>query len=363
MRDLSSDRDSAASPSGRGPFLSIVVPTFNVESCIASCIDAIAGQAFRDIEIIVVDGASTDGTRTLLEKRIPDEPRLTVEWAPRRIGPGLARNSGAGKAAGEYLWFVDADDLVAPDSLAAISERLATQRPDVLLIDHEELQADGKVRKPGQDHKLIAGVGQEPFTIAQRLPMLDVSLVSWNKIIRREFFESSGAEFAADWPHEDVPVSCELLLTAGEIRVLDHFCYLYRRHNPGSLTSAGRRRRHFTVFDVWRPILKRNRDKLAVPSGNSRVTREVYHALFERSIWHCSTVLETPGYIARADRREFFNHMSALYAEYVPDGFRPPRRFRGVKFALIAKDSYLGYAALDPLNKARVAARALLPGR
>jgi CDP-glycerol glycerophosphotransferase len=361
MRDPSSDRDSAASRSGQAPFLSIIIPTFDVESYVGPCVDAIAGQPFQDIEIIVVDGASTDGTRAALEKRMRDEPRLTVEWARRR-GPGLARNIGAGRATGEYLWFVDADDLVAPDSLAAISERLATQQPDVLLIDHAELQADGSL-KPGQDHALITRAGKEPFTIVQRPQMLDVGLVSWNKVIRREFFALVDAEFAADWPHEDVPVSSELLLTAGQIRVLDHVCYYYRKHRPGSATSVGKRHRHFTVFDVWRPILKRNRDKVAIPSGNFRVTKDVYHALFHRAIWHCSTILDTPGYIARADRHEFFNQMSALYAEYVPDGYRPPGGFRGVKFALIAKDSYLGYAALDPLNKVRVAAGGLLPGR
>jgi CDP-glycerol glycerophosphotransferase len=361
MRDLSSERSPAPSRFASGPLLSLVIPTYNVESYIEPCIDAIAGQTFRDIEIIVADGASTDATRTLLEKRIPDEPRLRVEYAEHRIGPGRARNAGVGKATGEYLWFVDADDLVAPDALAAIAELLATQQPDVLLIDHAELQTDGSLQ-PGQDHELIAGAGKEPFTIAQRLAMLELSLVSWNKIVRREFFESAGAEFAAAWPHEDVQVSCELMLSAGEIRVLDQVCYRYRRHNPGSLTSAGKRYRHFNVFDAWPPILKRNRDKLAAP-GSSQVTEEIYQALFTRSIWHCSTILETPGYIARADRRAFLDRMSALYTEYVPDGYRPPGGFRGVKFGLIARDSYLGYAALEPLNKARVAAKGLLPHR
>jgi CDP-glycerol glycerophosphotransferase len=359
MVDPSSDRGVAPLRPGAAPLLSIIIPTFNVESYIASCIDAIAGQEFRDVEIIAVDGQSTDGTRALLEQRLPDERQLTVEWA-RRIGPGLARNAGVARATGEYLWFVDADDLVAPDSLAAISERLGTQRPDVLLIDHAELQPDASL-KTGQDYALIQAVGDEPFTLAQRPWMLDVGLVCWNKIIRREFFASAGAEFAADWPHEDVPVSCELLLAAREIRVLDHVCYLYRRHRPGSATSTGKRYRHFTVFDAWRPVLKRNRDRLA--AKDPQLAEEVYHALFQRSIWHCSAILDSPGYIERSDRRAFLDQLSALYAEYVPDGYRPPGGFRGVKFALIAKDSYLGYAILDPLNKARVAARALLTRR
>lgn len=356
MRDLSPERDAVSARAGSAPLLSVVIPTFNVEAYIDACIDSITGQVFRDIEVIVVDGASTDATPDLLEKRLSDEPRLTVERAAR-IGPGRARNAGASKAKGEYLWFVDADDLVAPDSLAAISDRLASQRPDVLLIDHDDLQADSEARRPGQDHWLVAGAGKEPFTIARRPQMLNVGLVSWNKIIRREFFEVAGVEFAADWPHEDVPVSCELLLTAGEIGVLDHVCYYYRWPRPGSATSSGNRHRHFRVFDAWRPVLKQNRDKLAAQSGSSRVTEEVYQALFTRSIWHCSTILDTAGNIADADRHQFFNQMSALYAEYVPNGYRPPGGFRGVKYALIAKDSYLAYAALAPLNKARVAAQ------
>jgi CDP-glycerol glycerophosphotransferase len=360
MRDLSSEPRPTLSRSGSVPFLSFVIPTFNVETYIDRCIDAIAGQAFQDIEIVVVDGASTDSTRAVLEKRLPDEPRLTVEWAASRIGPGRARNAGAGRARGDYLWFVDADDLVTPHSLAAISERLATQRPDVLLIDHAVLQADRTV-KPGQDHALIQAAGKEPFTIAQRPRMLDVGLVSWNKIIRREFFESVGAEFPVELVHEDVPVSCELLLTAGEIRVLDRVCYHYRRQRPGSATNSGNRYRHFAVFDAWHPILKRNRDRLE--ARDPQLTEQVYHALFQRSIWHCSMILDTPGYIARPDRRAFLDQLSALYGEYVPDGYRSPGGFRGVKFALIAKDSYLGYAALDPLNKARVAAQRLLAGR
>jgi CDP-glycerol glycerophosphotransferase len=359
MGDPSSQRSSGPSRSGATPLLSLVIPTFNVQSFIGPCLDAIAGQAFRDVEMIVVDGASTDKTRAVLEQRQADEPRLTVEWADRKIGPGRARNTGADKATGEYLWFVDSDDLVAPDSLVAISERLAAQRPDVLLVDHDDLQEDG-ITTVGPDHKLIAGTGSDPFTIAQRPAMLDVGLVSWNKIIRREFFESTGAEFAVEAPHEDVPVSCELLLAAREISALHHVCYYYRKQRPGSLTTEGARNRHFTVFDVWRSVLKHKRDMLAGPSEDSQITEEVYHALFQRSIWHCSTILDTPGYIGRGDRRAFLDQLSDLYAEYVPSGYRPPGGFRGVKFALIAKDSYLGYAALDPLNKARVAAQGLI---
>jgi CDP-glycerol glycerophosphotransferase len=358
MSDPRPVRGFASTCASRGPLLSIVIPTYNLESYIVHCLDVITGQAFQNIEIIAVDGGSRDHTRELLEKRMPDEPRLSVIWEAR-IGPGLARKAGACRAAGEYVWFVDGDDQIAPDCLTPISEKLQAERPDILLINHAELRPDGTL-KPGQDDHLLIREDGEPFAIAERPWLIDIGLVSWNKIVRREFLQLTDVDFSSSWPHEDVPVSCELLLTARRLSVLSHVCYYYRRQRPGSATSTGIRTRHFTVFNSWRPVLTRNRDRMREQSCDPQVSREVYHRLFERSVWHCTTILETAGYVSRADRHAFFSQISRLYAEHVPPGYRSPGGFRGVKFYLIGRGAYLGYAALEPLNRVRVAVQRLL---
>jgi glycosyltransferase involved in cell wall biosynthesis len=72
-------------------------------------------------------------------------------------GPGHARNAGLDHATGEYVWFVDADDLVADGAFAAITTRLERDRPDLLLIDYVDLFPDGQ---PGLDAPLRARGGR-----------------------------------------------------------------------------------------------------------------------------------------------------------------------------------------------------------
>jgi CDP-glycerol glycerophosphotransferase len=348
MRDSDPAPDFASSRVSRAPLLSIVIPTYNLEHYIERCLDSITTQAFQDMEIIAVDGASTDRTCELLERRARQDPRLTV-MAHGRIGPGLARNIGARRATGDYIWFVDGDDEIGPGCLSLISDRLMKERPDVLLVNHAELDSD-QVLGIGQDDALLRREDGDGFSLAERPWLVDVGVVPWNKVVRREFFQSIRAEFAADWPHEDVPVSCALLLAAERLSVLGDVCYRYRRRRAGSVTDAGPRSRHFTVFEVWRGVLKQSRDD----AGEPRTSPDVYRRLFQRSICHCTGILGTAGYVASQDRRDFFGKVAKLYADYVPDRHRLPGGFRGVKFWLIARNSYVGYSILGPLNKVRV---------
>jgi glycosyltransferase involved in cell wall biosynthesis len=359
IRDSDSAPDPGLSRVSRAPLLSIIIPTYNLESYIVQCLDSITAQAFQDIEIIAVDGASSDLTCDLLERRAQEESRLRV-MRNGRIGPGLARNVGAELAVGDYIWFVDGDDEIGRGSLSLISDRLLADHPDVLLVNHAELR-HGRVLTAGPDDALLRGEDSNCFSLAERPWLVDVGVVSWNKIVRREFFESVGAEFTPAWPHEDVPVSCELLLAAQRLSVLSDVCYCYRRRR-GSATVAGPPARHFTVFSVWRGVLERNRRRVREAASEPR-TIEVHRRLFQRSIRHCIAILSTPGYVASSERRAFFGQTAALYADYVPDRHRLPGGFRGVKFWLIARNSYLGYSFLDPLNKVRLRLRRLMKPR
>jgi CDP-glycerol glycerophosphotransferase len=354
MRDLSSASEPVSTRPGHAPLLSLIIPVYNISGYLMPCLTSIAGQAFRDIEIIAVDGASTDRSLEVLEKFATDESRLTIR-SEERVGPGSARNIGAKHAQGRYLWFVDGDDELASDCLAPIASRLAAQRPDVLVVNHAELTQGrgGDELKAGLDDRLIARAGSSCSTLADRPWLIDLRLVCWNKIVRREFFQSCGAEFDEAWPHEDLPVSCALLLAAERISILDRVCYHYRGQRPGSATTSGNRARHFLVFKRWLPILA---DLRNATEARGRAGDDLYRRFFERSISHCASILDASGYIARADRREFFRRMSRLYRRQVPAGYRGPAGFPRIKFWLVARNLYAGYVLLAPLNRLRLAA-------
>jgi cellulose synthase/poly-beta-1,6-N-acetylglucosamine synthase-like glycosyltransferase len=106
------------------PTLSVIVPVYNGSKTIRECLDALFASSFREFEVIVVDDGSDDGAHRI----VAEYPCQTIAQA--NAGPGAARNAGARAARGQILFFLDADILVKPDSLAQIVATFAA-RPDV----------------------------------------------------------------------------------------------------------------------------------------------------------------------------------------------------------------------------------------
>lgn len=168
------------------PLISIVIPIYNLATYLPRCLDSITQQKLGEIEIVAVDGGSQDASVDVLRERSLKDPRLTVVCAGR-IGPGRARNAGAEIATGDYLWFVDGDDLISADCLTAIADKLEVTRPDVLFLDHQVAWPDGRV-EPGAGHAMLARDTEACFTLAGQPWVTKLSMASWNKVIRREFF-------------------------------------------------------------------------------------------------------------------------------------------------------------------------------
>jgi len=332
------------------PLLSIIIPVFNIERYLPDCLGSITRQTFGNIEIIAVDGASTDTSGSILDVISQKEPRLTVIHLDKP-GPGRARNEGLKSARGDYIWFVDGDDRISIDCLSLIANCIESNCPDVLFIDHEAFYSNGKSER-GDGHELIGRKTAAFFTLAEQPWVIDFGMASWKKIIRREFLLSTGLAFPPDPPHEDIAVSCLLLLEARRLSILDEVCYNYYKNRPGSATSSGDPRRHFRIFQSYETVLDEVGKR--VDNGESAITVEVQHTFFQRAIWHYTTILDTSGYIAPNDHREFFDKIHFDYVHYVPRGYQRPGGFRGLKFFLIEKNAYRLYSILGPVNKLRL---------
>jgi CDP-glycerol glycerophosphotransferase len=345
-----------------GPLISVVLAAHGVREYLPACLDSILSQAGDELEVIAVDDASPDGSGQILDAAARQDPRLRVVHLDRTGGPGNARNVGLQLATGDYIWFIDGDDMAAEGAVKAITQRLAEDLPDVLLIDYESLYPDGRsAASPGAE--LLRDAPAGTFTLAEQPQLIQLTMTSWSKVISRGFLLGLGAVFPPGI-HEDVPVTCAMLLAARRISALDRVCYRYRRFRRGSFmvtTSTD----HLAIFDAYRKVLdsfsKRQADRKH-PAAAS-----LHAALFERAIWHYTTVLQTGGagigpvgrggLVPRRARRQFFECMHADFTRYVPPGYRYPPGARGAKFRLIRHDAYWTYELLEPLNRARVALR------
>jgi CDP-glycerol glycerophosphotransferase len=321
-------------------------------------------QARPAIEVIAVDDFSQDGSGTLLDERAELDPRLSVVHLERTAGPGNARNVGLAKATGEYIWFVDGDDLIASGALDAVGTVLAESRPDVLLIDYEDLLPDGTCG-PRAGPAILRSASGRQLTLADAPNLIDLTMTSWSKLLRRDFLLGLGEPFRAGI-HEDIPVTCAALL-CGQIRALDLVCYRYRRSRPGSFMATSSTD-HMAIFDAYAEVFALM-GKL-VEAGDPVATPAVRSAVFERAISHYAAVLETAALpipragrawlVPRQYRRRFFERMHADFLRYAPDGFRVPRSAKGVKLWLIKRGSRRTYGLLSPLNRLRVTLRGKL---
>src|SRR6266568_8387624 len=110
------------------PRLSIVIPVFAVEDYLAECLDSILIHAAPDLEVIAVEDCSPDRCGEMLDAYAAKDSRLQVIHLERNRGLGAARDIGVEQAGGEYIWFVDSDDRLAPGAVPAVLERLARTR-------------------------------------------------------------------------------------------------------------------------------------------------------------------------------------------------------------------------------------------
>ena len=329
------------------PLISVVIPVHGVEDYLDRCLDSVLGEPAPWLEVIAVDDASPDGCGAILAAR--RDPRLRVISTPAAVGPGPARDLGAKEATGEYVWFVDGDDELAQGALAAVAGALARLRPDVLIVDFESLHPDGTTSPSGGARYLS---GPETGSLADHPALIHLTMTAWSKVFRRDFLAGLGISFGSSGPapHEDVPVSTMALLTAERIGVLNRVCYRYRRARRGSYLAAASVA-NFNIFDAYQQVFDYLAERTDV---RAPVTPAVYAAVFERAIWHYSTLLPL---VPRRRRREFFHRMSADFRRWRPGGYRFPPGLRGVKFRLAARDAYWAYSLLDPVNRLRVGLR------
>ena len=184
--------------------VSVVMPVYNAAAYLGSCVHDVCAQTLREIEIICVDDGSTDASGEILQSLAERDPRVRVIHQENR-GAGPARNAGLAAARGEYVIFLDADDLYEPQMLERLVARAEKYHADVVICRADALEDGGRTRRmPNQlrtEH--LRRCGTETLCPRLEIPQHLFQFVcgwAWDKLYRREFLLSSGLQFQA-LPH------------------------------------------------------------------------------------------------------------------------------------------------------------------
>ena len=126
------------------PLITVIVPVYNIIEYLPRCVESICNQTYRNLEILLVDDGSTDGTDKLCDELAKKDDRIRV-FHKENGGSSTARNLALSYAKGEYVGFVDSDDFIAPDMYEKLYSGIVTYGVKVAQIGRDEIEQDGNM--------------------------------------------------------------------------------------------------------------------------------------------------------------------------------------------------------------------------
>ncbi len=238
--------------------VSVIVPIYNVEKYLERCIASIVAQTWENMEIILVDDGSTDGSGAICDKWGERDGRVTVL---HRKNGGLsdARNAGLDRAAGDYIVFVDSDDYVDPVLVSYCLAVLKRKRVDMVVYGYHRVDDAYNdliacdVSKPREERVKKEDL-QDLYLCANKIPV-----AVWSKFYKRKVWER--LRFPVGRIYEDRFVMLDVLANADQAVISDKKLYYYRRR-PGSITHVRNRKSYYDLLESYRfdcERLKKNR--------------------------------------------------------------------------------------------------------
>ncbi len=209
--------------------LSVVVPFHDVERYFAACLDSLAQQSWTDLDVILVDDGSTDGSRAIAEDFCARDPRFRVIGEGNQ-GSGPARNLGVQHARGDYLAFVDSDDVVDRRGHERLVRRLAGSGSDFAIGRAVRFTNLGVTAS--MVHQIAITESLIGTQINMR-PELVLDRMIWNTVYRRSFWDAAELSFSS-FRFEDFPLSMQAHAAATAVDLIDEVVYFWRERDGGT---------------------------------------------------------------------------------------------------------------------------------
>ncbi len=212
------------------PRISVVVPFYNNADQLGDCLASIAAQSMAELEVIMVDDGSTDGSADIAAAQAEADSRFTLLRKPNG-GPGSARNHGTAAATGEFLAFVDADDLLPADAYSTLLGVLETSGSDFACGGVLRLTPAGFAASGLHDQAIRA---RRLGTHISRAPELCYDISVWNKLFRKSFWDASGLSFPEGMLWEDLVAMTKAHVLAHAVDVITDPVYYWRDRDKGA---------------------------------------------------------------------------------------------------------------------------------
>lgn len=285
--------------------LSFILPCYNVEQYIGRCLDSILNQDIPhdEYEIICVNDCSPDNLSNVVHQYQQKYPNIVLIEHTENKTAGGARNTGIDHAQGEYIWFVDPDDRVMPNSLQKLWDEVKECKVDILFFNNNVHTYSGECVSVNLFENSTILSGQD--YLHQYFPnnMTKISSV-WRELMRTEFVVNSTIRFPEIPASQDVVFLWELICNAQQVRSVDATYYsVFKRENSTTGTRGRCTARTCFSFSILYPVallcmIKRN-------NFSDVIKHDLYKAIYRTINDNSKTLFE----MSRQEQRKFYKNM------------------------------------------------------
>ena len=205
--------------------ISVIVPVYRAETWLPRCVDSLLQQEKKELEIILVDDGSPDGSGAICDSYASEYPERVRVLHIDNGGQGRARNKGMELARGEYLGFVDSDDWVEPSMYRKLLETAERERADVVVCGIRALREDGS---------------EELLPVWREGNPMAAAGSACNKLFRRSAIGE--IRFPEGLWYEDFSFSAKLLMRSKKTAYLPEALYDYRKGQPSTMNNENARK-------------------------------------------------------------------------------------------------------------------------
>lgn len=217
--------------------ISVIIPVYNVAHYLISCVESITASSYRNLQILLIDDGSTDGSGPLCDRLALTDSRITVRHTDNG-GISHARNVGLSLATGDYISFIDSDDLIHPDFYRLMLSAMIHESAD-LVICHEQIFSDSSVlpsMEACHTYHLQSIESQDGFFLHFMDPFTGPVTWVWNKLYRRSLL--SDIHFQEGKKMEDISFLTDYALQCQKVVWLEETLNYYRQRKDSTMEEG-----------------------------------------------------------------------------------------------------------------------------
>lgn len=218
--------------------VSILVPVYNAAPYLRQCIDSITGQTYTDLQIVLIDDGSTDGSWDILQELAKKDRRLEV-YSQSNCGVAATRNRLLDKVRGDFVLFVDSDDWIELNAVETLLREQQKEDYDIVMFQMQGENASRKVLL----QKDVIRLFLEHIIIRGQL---------WNKLFKSHLFDGCHLDEAVTYG-EDSMLVWNSLFKLNNFLIVEYQLYHYRKHEK-SISGEKFNGRKFSAYTVWKQI-------------------------------------------------------------------------------------------------------------